>query len=171
MTAVRFASDLAGRLLQLHNPTVDEIKSIYMDFAGKQKKRNLLLSSIDIMDFLQDLSAKSQTEYRNCWNGFAQCLSSSSTLDSVRLAHIDKWKETQTCSATTMRKKLRLLSSGFGRIGHKVEQEWFKINVEKEPVRPMRAIIKQEIKKFLEATEQFKIEEVVLTTARRSYGL
>ncbi len=90
MTAVRFASDLASRILQLSNPTVDEIKSIYSDFSGRQKKQSLLLSSIDIVDFLQDLSAKSQTEYRNCWNGFVNCLAPSTTLDSVRSAHIEK---------------------------------------------------------------------------------
>ncbi len=158
MTAVRFASDLASRILQLSNPTVDEIKSIYSDFSGRQKKQSLLLSSIDIVDFLQDLSAKSQTEYRNCWNGFVNCLAPSTTLDSVRSAHIEKWKQTQTCSATTMKKKLRLLSSCFNRLGHKVETEWFKISVEKKPVRPTRAIAESELKMLLQATERYKNE-------------
>ncbi|EGR0768104.1 tyrosine-type recombinase/integrase [Vibrio parahaemolyticus] len=158
MTAVRFASDLASRILQLSNPTVDEIKSIYSDFSGRQKKQSLLLSSIDIVDFLQDLSAKSQTEYRNCWNGFVNCLAPSTTLDSVRSAHLEKWKQTQTCSATTMKKKLRLLSSCFNRLGHKVETEWFKISVEKKPVRPTRAIAESELKMLPQATERYKNE-------------
>ncbi|MGM6123892.1 site-specific integrase [Vibrio parahaemolyticus] len=55
-----------------------------------------------------------------------------------------------------MKKKLRLLSSCFGRVGHKVEQDWFKIAVEKTPVRPKRAITKQELEKLLKATQCYK---------------
>lgn len=158
LTAVRLASDLANRLLQLSSPTIDEVKSIYDDFRGEKKKESLLLGNIDIEASLVDLSAKSQTEYRNCWVSFVQCLTPSMTLDSVRSAHIEKWKQTQTCSATTMKKKLRLLSSCFNRLGHKVETEWFKINVEKKPVRPTRAIAESELKMPLQATERYKNE-------------
>lgn len=158
LTAVRFASDLASRLLPLVNPTINEVKSIYEDFRGKKSKESRLIASIDIMLSLTDLSAKSQVEYRNCWTSFVHCLSASTTLDSVRQAHIEKWKQTQTCSATTMRKKLRLLSSCFARLGHKVEQDWFKINVEKKPVRPTRAIARDELQALLQATERYKNE-------------
>lgn len=156
LTAVRFASDLASRLLPLVNPTIDEVKSVYDDFRGKKSKESRLLASIDIMLSLTDLSAKSQIEYRNCWTGFVNCLCASTTLDSVRQVHIEKWKQTQTCSATTMRKKLRLLSSCFARLGHKVEQDWFKVNVEKKPVRPTRAIARDELQELLQATERYK---------------
>ncbi|BCL69206.1 hypothetical protein VIBNISO65_1070004 [Vibrio nigripulchritudo SO65] len=43
---------------------------------------------------------------------------------------IEKWKQTQTCSAITLRKKLRLLSSIFALLGYKVERDGFKINIE-----------------------------------------
>ncbi|HHF3070738.1 TPA: site-specific integrase [Vibrio diabolicus] len=158
LTAVRLASDLASRILQVTNPTIDEVKSIYDDFRGQKRKESQLLNSVDIMMCLTDLSAKSQTEYRNCWFSFVQCLAPSTTLDSVRSAHIEKWKQTQTCSATTMKKKLRLLSSCFNRLGHKVEAEWFKISVEKKPVRPTRAIAESELKMLLQATERYKNE-------------
>lgn len=158
LTAVRLASDLANRLLQLSSPTIDEVKSIYDDFRGEKKKERLLLGNIDIEASLVDLSTKSQTEYRNCWVSFVQCLAPSTTLDSVRSAHIEKWKQTQTCSATTMRKKLRLLSSCFARLDHKVEQDWFKINVEKQPVRPTRAIARDELQALLQATKRYKNE-------------
>ena len=158
LTAVRLASDLANRLLQLSSPTIDEVKSIYDDFRGEKKKESLLLGNIDIEASLVDLSTKSQTEYRNCWVSFVQCLAPSMTLDSVRSAHIEKWKQTQTCSATTMKKKLRLLSSCFNRLGHKVETEWFKISVEKKRVRPTRAIAESELKMLLQATERYKNE-------------
>ncbi|WP_244906253.1 site-specific integrase [Vibrio alginolyticus] len=55
-----------------------------------------------------------------------------------------------------MKKKLRLLSSCFGRVGHKVEQDWLKVAVEKTPVRPKRAITKQELGKLLKATQCYK---------------
>ncbi|MDF5543667.1 site-specific integrase [Vibrio parahaemolyticus] len=55
-----------------------------------------------------------------------------------------------------MKKKLRLLSSCFGRVGHKVEQDWFKVAVEKTPVRPKRAITKQELGELLRATQSYK---------------
>ncbi|HCH5913563.1 TPA: site-specific integrase [Vibrio parahaemolyticus] len=158
LTAVRLASDLASRILQVANPTIDEVKSIYDDFRGQKRKESQLLNSVDVMMCLTDLSAKSQTEYRNCWFSFVQCLAPSTTLDSVRSAHIEKWKQTQTCSATTMKKKLRLLSSCFNRLGHKVETEWFKISVEKKPVRPTRAISESELKMLLQATERYKNE-------------
>ncbi len=158
LTAVRLASDLASRILRVANPTIDEVKSIYDDFRGQKRKESQLLNSVDIMMCLTDLSAKSQAEYRNCWISFVQCLALSTTLDSVRSAHIEKWKQTQTCSATTMKKKLRLLSSCFNRLGHKVETEWFKISVEKKRVRPTRAIAESELKMLLQATERYKNE-------------
>lgn len=67
LTAVRLASDLASRILQVANPTIDEVKSIYDDFRGQKRKESQLLNSVDVMMCLTDLSAKSQTEYRNCW--------------------------------------------------------------------------------------------------------
>ncbi|WP_268982848.1 site-specific integrase [Vibrio parahaemolyticus] len=156
LQAVKLASEIAIRIQQITLPTLEDIKSIYSDFKGSQSKKALLLQSIDISNHLTDLSIKSQTEYRNCWNSFVSALSVSTTLDSVRQSHIEQWKKTQTCSLTTMKKKLRLLSSCFGRVGHKVEQDWFKIAVEKTPVRPKRAITKQELEKLLKATQCYK---------------
>ncbi len=156
LQAVKLASEIAIRIQQITLPTLEDIKSIYSDFKGSQSKKALLLQSIDISNHLTDLSIKSQTEYRNCWNSFVSSLSQSTTLDSVRQSHIEQWKKTQTCSLTTMKKKLRLLSSCFGRVGHKVEQDWFKIAVEKTPVRPKRAITKQELEKLLKATQCYK---------------
>ncbi|MBE4130285.1 site-specific integrase [Vibrio parahaemolyticus] len=156
LEAMKHASVLAIQVLSINNPTLEDIKSIYSDFKGSQSKKALLLQSIDISNHLTDLSIKSQTEYRNCWNSFVSSLSQSTTLDSVRQSHIEQWKKTQTCSLTTMKKKLRLLSSCFGRVGHKVEQDWFKIAVEKTPVRPKRAITKQELEKLLKATQSYK---------------
>ncbi len=156
LEAIQKASGLAIQILALSNPTLEDIKSIYGDFKGLQFKKSLLLQSIDISTHLMDLSIKSQTEYRNCWNSFVGALSVSTTLDSVRHSHIEQWKKTQTCSLTTMKKKLRLLSSCFGRLGHKVEQDWFKVVVEKTPVRPKRAISKEELAELLRATESYK---------------
>ncbi|WP_029831282.1 site-specific integrase [Vibrio parahaemolyticus] len=156
LEAMKHASVLAIQVLSINNPTLEDIKSIYSDFKGSQSKKALLLQSIDISNHLTDLSIKSQTEYRNCWNSFVSSLSQSTTLDSVRRSHIEQWKKTQTCSLTTMKKKLRLLSSCFGRVGHKVEQDWFKVAVEKTPVRPKRAITKQELGELLRATQSYK---------------
>ncbi|WP_101959942.1 site-specific integrase [Vibrio harveyi] len=156
LQAVKLASELAIRIQQIALPTLEDIKSIYSDFKGSQSKQALLLQSIDISNHLTDLSIKSQTEYRNCWNSFVSSISPSTTLDSVRQSHIEQWKKTQTCSLTTMKKKLRLLSSCFGRVGHKVEQDWLKVAVEKTPVRPKRAITKQELGKLLKATQCYK---------------
>ncbi|EGQ7825159.1 site-specific integrase [Vibrio parahaemolyticus] len=156
LEAMKHASVLAIQVLSINNPTLEDIKSIYSDFKGYQSKQALLLQSIDISNHLTDLSIKSQTEYRNCWNSFVSSLSQSTTLDSVRQSHIEQWKKTQTCSLTTMKKKLRLLSSCFGRVGHKVEQDWFKVAVEKTPVRPKRAITKQELGELLRATQSYK---------------
>ncbi|EJG1858564.1 tyrosine-type recombinase/integrase [Vibrio parahaemolyticus] len=156
LQAVKLASEIAIRIQQITQPTLEDIKSIYCDFKGSQSKKALLLQSIDISNHLTDLSIKSQTEYRNCWNSFVSSLSQSTTLDSVRQSHIEQWKKTQTCSLTTMKKKLRLLSSCFGRVGHKVEQEWFKVAVEKTLVRPKRAITKQELGELLRATQSYK---------------
>ncbi|EOV9224288.1 tyrosine-type recombinase/integrase [Vibrio parahaemolyticus] len=156
LQAVKLASEIAIRIQQITQPTLEDIKSIYSDFKGSQSKKILLLHSIDISNHLTDLSIKSQTEYRNCWNSFVNSLSQSTTLASVRQSHIDLWKKTQTCSLTTMKKKLRLLSSCFGRVGHKVEQDWFKVAVEKAPVRPKRAITKQELGELLKATQCYK---------------
>ncbi|AWG84414.1 site-specific integrase [Vibrio parahaemolyticus] len=156
LQAVKLASEIAIRIQQITLPTLEDIKSIYSDFKGSQSKKALLLQSIDISNHLTDLSIKSQTEYRNCWNSFVSSLSQSTTLDSVRQSHIEQWKKTQTCSLTTMKKKLRLLSSCFGRVGHKVEQDWFKVAVEKTPVRPKRAITKQELGELLRATQSYK---------------
>ncbi len=156
LQAVKFASEIAIRIQQITQPTLEDIKSIYSDFKGSQSKQALLLQSIDISNHLTDLSIKSQTEYRNCWNSFVSSISPSTTLDSVRQSHIEQWKKTQTCSLTTMKKKLRLLSSCFGRVGHKVEQDWFKVAVEKTPVRPKRAITKHELGKLLKATQCYK---------------
>lgn len=156
LQAVKLASEIAIRIQQITLPTLEDIKSIYSDFKGSQSKKALLLHSIDISNHLTDLSIKSQTEYRNCWNSFVSSLSQSTTLDSVRQSHIEQWKKTQTCSLTTMKKKLRLLSSCFGRVGHKVEQDWFKVAVEKTPVRPKRAITKQELGELLRATQCYK---------------
>ncbi|MBE4001237.1 site-specific integrase [Vibrio parahaemolyticus] len=156
LQAVKLASEIAIRIQQITHPTLEDIKSIYSDFKGSQSKQALLLQSIDISNHLTDLSIKSQTEYRNCWNSFVSSISTSTTLNSVRQSHIEQWKKTQTCSLTTMKKKLRLLSSCFGRVGHKVEQDWFKVAVEKTPVRPKRAITKQELGKLLKATQCYK---------------
>ncbi|HAS6497714.1 site-specific integrase [Vibrio parahaemolyticus] len=156
LEAMKHASVLAIQVLSINNPTLEDIKSIYSDFKGSQSKKALLLQSIDISNHLTDLSIKSQTEYRNCWNSFVSSLSQSTTLDSVRQSHIEQWKKTQTCSLTTMKKKLRLLSSCFGRVGHKVEQDWFKVAVEKTPVRPKRAITKQELGELLRSTQSYK---------------
>lgn len=156
LEAMKHASVLAIQVLSINNPTLEDIKSIYSDFKGSQSKKALLLQSIDISNHLTDLSIKSQTEYRNCWNSFVSSLSQSTTLDSVRQSHIEQWKKTQTCSLTTMKKKLRLLSSCFGRVGHKVEQDWFKVAVEKTPVRPKRTITKQELGELLRATQSYK---------------
>lgn len=155
LQAVKLASEIAIRIQQITQPTLEDIKSIYSDFKGSQSKKTLLYS-IDISNHLTDLSIKSQTEYRNCWNSFVSSISPSTTLDSVRQSHIEQWKKTQTCSLTTMKKKLRLLSSCFGRVGRKVEQEWFKVAVEKTPVRPKRAITKQELGELLRATQSYK---------------
>ncbi|ELI5409729.1 recombinase [Vibrio parahaemolyticus] len=156
LEAMKQASVLAIQISSLHNPTIEDIRAIYSDFSGKQKKQSTLLKGIDITNYLSDLSVKSQAEYRNCWVSFVSSLSPSSTLESIRQAHIEQWKETQTCSLTTMKKKLRLISSCFSKLGQKVDQDWFKLKVEKKPVRPKRALSDTELKQLLQATSKFK---------------
>ncbi|TOH45058.1 recombinase, partial [Vibrio parahaemolyticus] len=80
-------------------------------------KQSTLISSIDIESCLSDLSPKSIVEYRGCWNSFVHSLKGDDvTVVSVRQEHIEIWKDTQTCSQATLKKKLRLLSSCFNRL-------------------------------------------------------
>ncbi|MGC9462529.1 tyrosine-type recombinase/integrase [Vibrio genomosp. F10] len=156
LEAMKNASSLAIQILSIQSPTLEDVKAIYSDFTGKQKKQSTLLKSIDITHYLSDLSIKSQAEYRNCWMGFVDCLTASTTLQSIRQVHIEQWKKTQTCSLTTMKKKLRLISSCFNKLQHNVDQNWFKLKIEKKPVRPKRALTEVELKQLLCATESYK---------------
>ncbi|EML0288396.1 hypothetical protein V9654_003603 [Vibrio parahaemolyticus] len=61
LEAMSQASVLAIQISSLHNPTIEDIKAIYSDFSGKQKKQSTLLKGIDITNYLSDLSVKSQT--------------------------------------------------------------------------------------------------------------
>ncbi|NOH27871.1 tyrosine-type recombinase/integrase [Vibrio mediterranei] len=161
LEAIQLSSTLALTLQKLVNPSLDEVKAVYSEYKGQSAKQSTLISSIDIESCLSDLSPKSIVEYRGCWNSFVHSLKGDDvTVVSVRQEHIERWKDTQTCSQTTLKKKLRLLSSCFNRLEIEHDTKWFAITVKENPVRPKRAMTDSEVKKVLKATEKFKPKSV-----------
>lgn len=159
--AIQLALDLIKRIRKFINPTVLDIKAIYSQYTKQALISAPMLSELDINTYLSDLSTKSQKEYENCWNSFVLAVGTL-RLDKLQREHIEQWKETQTCSSTTLKKKLRLLSSCFGRMKNSVEcmpdlrVEWFRIKVDKKPVRQSKALAKGELYRLLKATQSHK---------------
>ncbi|MFH4445632.1 tyrosine-type recombinase/integrase [Vibrio alginolyticus] len=151
LKALHLSTGLALKIKQLTAPCLSEIKAILEDFIGVKKKQSTSIKSIEIDSHISDLSIKSQVEYRSCWNSFATMTKAS--LTSVSLAHVEAWKDSQTCSTTTLKKKLRLLSSCFNRIGIKHDSDWFKLKVTKDAKAPKEALNTNQLSKLLKATE------------------
>ncbi|WP_336499728.1 site-specific integrase [Aliivibrio fischeri] len=156
LQAVSMASDLAIKILSLSSPTLEDVKAVYYEFSGKQKREVKTLISIDMESLLSELSIKSRKEYLSCWNSFLNSLSSKTTsVTSLNRAQIDKWKETQTCSDVTLKKKLKLLSSCFKKASIVCDSEWFKMKANKQPVRPRRAFTDKEVTLILNKTKYY----------------
>ncbi|GLR75273.1 tyrosine-type recombinase/integrase [Aliivibrio sifiae] len=156
LQALQNASTLALRISAISNPSIDEVKAVYYEFSGKQKRETKILISIDMENLLSELSIKSRKEYLSCWNSFLDSLSTKTlSVTSLNQAHIDKWKETQTCSDTTLKKKLKLLSSCFKKASVDVDSEWLKMKANKQPVRPRRAFTDIEVTLILNKTKHY----------------
>lgn len=105
LKALQSASELALRISAILDPSVDDVKAVYYEFSGKQKREAKTLISIEMESLLSELSIKSRKEYLSCWNSFLDSLSSKTiSVTSLNQVYIDKWKETQTCSDVTLRK-------------------------------------------------------------------
>ncbi|MEZ9229995.1 tyrosine-type recombinase/integrase [Vibrio amylolyticus] len=157
LVALQLASSIALKIRELVNPTIEDIRSVYAEFKGIEKKEGVLLSQIDIASHLTDLSPKSLVEYKSCWNSFIQSLEGRK-ISVVGLSQtlIEKWKDNQTCSPTTLKKKLRLLSSCFNKAGIAHDPKWFTFIVKDKPAKARRAVTKEELDKVLAATEGYK---------------
>ncbi|MUJ28536.1 tyrosine-type recombinase/integrase [Aliivibrio fischeri] len=156
LQAVNMASDLAIKMLSLSSPTLEDVKVVYSEFSGRKKREAKTLISIDMESLLSELSIKSRKEYLSCWNSFLDSLSSKAiSVTSLNQAHIDKWKETQTCSDTTLKKKLKLLSSCFKKASIDCDSKWFKMKANKQPVRPRRAFTDKEVALILNKTKYY----------------
>ncbi|WP_315905530.1 tyrosine-type recombinase/integrase [Vibrio fluvialis] len=159
--AVQLAVGLIERIRKLTSPTVLDIKAIYSLYTKHALVSSPMLSELDINTYLSDLSTKSQKEYESCWNGFVSLVGSLS-LDNLQREHIEQWKESQTCSSTTLKKKLRLLSSCFSRIkgsvdcGLNVQVEWFRLKADKKPTKQRRALTRIELNSLLKSTQSHK---------------
>ncbi|MGF1900672.1 tyrosine-type recombinase/integrase [Aliivibrio sifiae] len=156
LKALQSASELALRISAISIPSVDDVKAVYYEFSRKKKREVKTLISIDMENLLSELSIKSRKEYLSCWNSFLDSLSSKAiSVTSLNQAHIDKWKETQTCSDTTLKKKLKLLSSCFKKASIDCDSEWFKVKANKQPVRPRRAFADKEVTLILNKTKHY----------------
>jgi hypothetical protein len=148
--AVQIAVGLIKQIRGIVSPTISDIKAIYSQYTSEVLVRSPMLSEIVISTFLSDLSIKSQKEYESCWNGFVSLVGTLS-LDNLQREHVEHWKESQTCSNTTLKKKLRLLSSCFSRIkgsvdcGLNVQVEWFRLKADKKPTKQRRALTRIEL--------------------------
>ncbi|TOK48255.1 recombinase [Vibrio parahaemolyticus] len=155
--ALQIASTLALKIRELVKPTLEDIKRVYAEFRGETKKKSQLLSEIDIESFLSELSPKSLVEYRSCWNSFIASLEGKKvSVSGVSEQHIEKWKSLQKCSQTTLKKKLRLLSSSFNKVNLSHDPKWFVLAVKEKPVRSQRAMTREELNKVLSSTKSFK---------------
>ncbi|OCH30563.1 recombinase [Aliivibrio fischeri] len=156
LKALQSASELALRISAISDPSVDDVKAVYYEFSGKQKREAKTLISIEMESLLSELSIKSRKEYLSCWNSFLDSLSSKTlSVTSLNQVHIDKWKETQTCSDTTLKKKLKLLSSCFKKASISCDSKWFKMKANKQPVRPRRAFTDKEVTLILNKTKHY----------------
>jgi integrase len=156
LKALQSASALALRISAISNPSIDEVKAVYYEFSGKQKRETKTLISIDMENLLSELSIKSRKEYLSCWNSFLDSLSTKTlSVTSINQTNIDGWKETQTCSDTTLKKKLKLLSSCFKKASVDVDSEWLKMKANKQPVRPRRAFTDKEVTLILNKTKHY----------------
>ncbi len=156
LQAVRMASDLAISILSLSSPTLEDIQAVYANFSDSKRRETKTLISIDMEGLLSELSIKSRKEYLSCWNSFLDSLSTKTlSVTSINQTNIDGWKETQTCSDTTLKKKLKLLSSCFKKASVDVDSEWLKMKANKQPVRPRRAFTDKEVTLILNKTKHY----------------
>tara|TARA_Y100000588_G_scaffold376712_1_gene454872 strand:+ start:186 stop:1247 length:1062 start_codon:yes stop_codon:yes gene_type:complete len=156
LEAVQLSASLAIKLKSLSHPSVEDVKVIYSDFRGHETEESRLLKTIDIDAHLNDLAPKSRLEYRSCWLSFVNTLSDAASVASIRQNHIEDWKQMQTCAPTTLKKKLRLLSSCFQRAHIEHDVVWFRLAVKSQSTPVKRPMRKADLYAFLEKTEQFR---------------
>jgi len=159
LEAISMASELARAILVIPRPTIDQIKSVYAQFSQTQAEVAMRLSDVDMDNLLADLSVKSQKDYLSTWRSFLSHVDGGAlSVVGVRESHIDSWKAIQTCSDTTLKKKLRLLSSCFDKACVACEPKWFRYKVKKAVSNKRRAFTDEEVRRVLNATVGFKFD-------------
>lgn len=149
LEAVGIASELARVILEIPTPTIDQVKAVYAQFLETKAGSVMRLIDVDMNSLLIDLAVKSQREYLSVWNSFLTCVGEPSlSCTGVTINHIDGWKQTQTCSEATLKKKLRLLSSCFSKAGIVVDGDWFRFKVKQKSGKQRRAFTTREVRSF-----------------------
>jgi len=127
LEAIKHASILATKILSIKNPTVNEVKKIYDNYSGKAVNK-ILISSLDLLSTLSELSASSRNEYMSGYRDFLKVIEGEKLgKEDIKQEHIEAYKAKQTCGDVTMKKKLRLLGACFKRLGILFETEWMQI--------------------------------------------
>ncbi|WP_051902554.1 tyrosine-type recombinase/integrase, partial [Photobacterium sanctipauli] len=176
--AASYALYLYREISSFHNPSIEQIKATFNSFVSSvfAKKEAVFLSSVDIDKALEDLAFKSRRDYRACWESFLRLYPSICTHE-IKAAHIEQWKLSQsisvkskgkTVSPTTLKKKLRLLSSCFNRASVPCEAEWFQLSKNEaratskaSSTKAKRAFSEKELKELLKLTYEFKADGYV----------
>lgn len=157
LEAISIASQLARAILAISNPTIDQVKAVYAQFSETQAEAAMRLSQVDIEVLLSDLSVKCQKDYLSTWRSFlAHVDGDALSVVGVRQSHIESWKATQTCADTTLKKKLRLLSSCFEKARVACEAHWFRYKVKTSRADKRRAFTDTEVRQIFRATAHFK---------------
>ncbi|EJI6687772.1 hypothetical protein BBN03_12875 [Vibrio parahaemolyticus] len=157
LDAISIAAELARSIRKLHNPSVEQIKKVYQEFTCAKAEEKKLLSEIDVASLLRDLTPKSQAEYISCWRSFVASLCAKEVpVSDITEDHIESWKQNQSCSDSTLRKKLRLLSSCFEKANLRYDPVWFRYKVKRCTGDIRRAFTENEIKQLYKITSRFK---------------
>lgn len=157
LEALSLSSDLGKTLRSIPQPSVQQIKDFYKDYFLKKTEERIKVNELNISNLLTDLAPKSQREYLSCWDSFIEITDNSELLvTELRESHIANWKARQSCSETTLKKKLRLLSSCFQKASIPSELSWFRFKVKKLNGTGRRALTHKEIAKIFEATRRFE---------------
>ncbi|NOI69605.1 tyrosine-type recombinase/integrase [Vibrio owensii] len=157
LDAISIAAELARSIRKLHNPSVEQIKKVYQEFTCTKEEEKKLLSEIDVASLLRDLTPKSQAEYISCWRSFVASLCAEGVpVSDIAEEHIESWKQNQSCSDSTLRKKLRLLSSCFEKANLPYDPVWFRYKIKKRSDDSRRAFNENELKQIYKNTNQFR---------------
>lgn len=160
LEAVGIASELARDILEIPTPTIDQVKAVYAQFLETKAEASARLVDVEMERLLADLAVKSQREYLSVWKSFLGNVDVKSlSCSSVSMSHIHAWKQAQTCSEVTLKKKLRLLSSCFTRAGVAAESDWFRVKIKQKNNSQRRAFTKTEASLLFKSTASHQYEE------------